>query len=165
MVYTTWWFGALFIALAINISGAAIVRLPWKRHQAGFVVVHSGLLCLILGFFLAGANRLDGQLYAPPGRAVDQLELPVDSVVASIPQAEGPELRASAQLDTVRQAGYPSFLRLLLCKAMPWWLAVPDPGIHVLPEPLQLLEEGAATVSTSTASSRCATARAPSRAT
>ncbi len=141
MVYTSWWFGALFIALAVNIAGAAIVRWPWNRHQTGFVVVHSGLLFLILGFFLAGATRLDGQLYAPPGHPVDQLELPLDSVVADIPQGEGPDRRASAQLDTVRLAGYPSLPRLLLCKAMPWWLSVPDPGIHALPAPIPLLTE------------------------
>src|SRR5436305_779149 len=51
MIYTSWWFAAIFVLLAINIFGAAAVRYPWKRRQHGFVVVHIGLLTLIAGFF------------------------------------------------------------------------------------------------------------------
>jgi len=46
MVYQAWWFTALFALLAACIAAAVLVRLPLKRAQWGFAVVHLGLLTL-----------------------------------------------------------------------------------------------------------------------
>jgi hypothetical protein len=140
MVYHSWWFAGLFLLLAGNIAGAALVRWPWQRHQAGFVVVHCGLLTLILGFFLAGNQRLDGQLIAPPGREVSDLELPRDSVSVALPGADT-ERRASAEFSAIDHAGYPSLARVLLGKLIPAWAPPEDPGVHVLTTPLPLLSQ------------------------
>ena len=51
-VYQSTEFALLLAVLAINILFAAIVRIPWKKHQTGFVVTHSGLLVLIAGSYV-----------------------------------------------------------------------------------------------------------------
>ncbi len=145
-VYGTWWFAGLFVLLAVNIAGAAAVRWPWRRHQTGFVVVHAGLLMLVLGFFLAGNDRLDGSLIAPPGQEVSAIELNDDTVSLAIPQTGGAEQRAVATFNAVRYAGYPSLPRVLLARALPWLVELPEPGIHVLAQPRTLLEEQGAGV-------------------
>ena len=48
-VYGAWWFTALNVLLAVNVLCAMIVRLPWRRRQTGFVLVHAGILVLLAG--------------------------------------------------------------------------------------------------------------------
>jgi hypothetical protein len=136
MIYRTRWFAGLFVLLALNIFGAAAVRWPWRRRQTGFVLVHAGLLTLIAGFFLAGNDRLDGQLAAPPGREVSQIELPRDSLSVAIG-----DQRAEAEFQPLTYAGYPAFARFLIGKLLPWWCPIGDPGIHRLAQPVTLLDE------------------------
>ncbi|MBA3710125.1 MAG: hypothetical protein H0W83_15045, partial [Planctomycetes bacterium] len=31
VIYQSWWFAGIFVALAVNIFGAAAVRYPWRR--------------------------------------------------------------------------------------------------------------------------------------
>ncbi|VTS06471.1 cytochrome c biogenesis protein ResB [Tuwongella immobilis] len=49
LVYRTWWFNLLMGVLFLNILFAALKKIPWKRHQTGFVITHIGLLLLIVG--------------------------------------------------------------------------------------------------------------------
>jgi len=160
MVYHSWWFAGLFLALAVNIAGAALVRWPWKRTQAGFVVVHAGLLTLILGFFQAGNDRLDGQLIAPPGREVSAIELPIDHVSVALPGPSG-ETRASADFHALDDAGYPSLAHLVIGTFISAWAAPIDPGIHVLDQPRVLLSEARDGIDLSL-TAVCDTARADS---
>ena len=48
-IYESWWFAALHGLLAFNVLCAALIRIPWKRHQIGFLVTHLGILVLMLG--------------------------------------------------------------------------------------------------------------------
>jgi hypothetical protein len=114
MIYQAWWFKLIFVALAVNIFGAAAVRFPWRRHQAGFVVVHVGLLTLMLGFALAG-GRLDGMLSVTQQTAASRIQLPHDylGVVAGAKQY-------SAHFQPLRWAGYPSFARYCLTPVWPY---------------------------------------------
>jgi hypothetical protein len=132
VIYQSWWFAAIFVALAVNIFGAAAVRYPWRRHQIGFVIVHAGLLLLILGFFLAGNDRLDGALEAYPGKPASVMELPQDQITVE------DTTRVAVRFQPLAFAGYPSFGRFLLAPLWP----VRDPGINRLSRPETLLSGG-----------------------
>ncbi len=62
MVYGTWWFGGVLFILGLNVLCAALSRYPWKRHQIGFLITHSGILILLLGSFLTQKFGVDGNL-------------------------------------------------------------------------------------------------------
>ena len=62
LVYRTWWFALLLALLAANVVGAALKKYPWKRHQAGFLVTHAGLLVLLLGGLLTALFGVEGQM-------------------------------------------------------------------------------------------------------
>ncbi len=49
LVYQSWWFYLLMAGLFLNIFFAAAKKWPWKKHQTGFVITHTGLLLLIIG--------------------------------------------------------------------------------------------------------------------
>ena len=121
-VYQAWWFDAFFALLALNILGAALVRLPWKRRHVGFVVVHAGLLTLIAGFVITGHDRLDGTLITERGKEVWQVQLPDDRIGVVTPDGRKHE----RIVDPQALAGYPSFARFVA------GLVAPNPslGIH-----------------------------------
>jgi hypothetical protein len=62
LVYRTWWFALLLALLAANVVGAALKKYPWKRHQTGFLITHSGLLVLLLGGLLTSLFGVEGQM-------------------------------------------------------------------------------------------------------
>nr|MBA2481077.1 hypothetical protein [Planctomycetota bacterium] len=129
VIYQSGWFAAIFVVLALNIFGAAAVRYPWRRHQIGFVLVHTGLLLLILGFFLAGNDRLDGALEAYPDKPAAVMALPQDQIIVE------DTTRVAVRFQPIAFAGYPSFARFLLSPLWP----IPGPGIHRLSRPATLL--------------------------
>src|SRR5688572_6293198 len=61
-VYHGPWFLVLLGLLGTNIFFAAAVRWPWKRHQTGFVVTHSGLLILLAGSMRTFLGGVEGQV-------------------------------------------------------------------------------------------------------
>jgi hypothetical protein len=63
LVYQTWWFVALLVLLGLNILCAALKKRPWKRHQAGFLVTHLGLLVLVGGGLIDSLLGSSGQLF------------------------------------------------------------------------------------------------------
>jgi hypothetical protein len=62
LVYRTWWFALLLALLAVNVLGAALKKYPWKRHQAGFLITHAGLLALVFGGLLTLLCGVEGQM-------------------------------------------------------------------------------------------------------
>ncbi|HAT11256.1 MAG TPA: hypothetical protein DCS97_11850 [Planctomycetes bacterium] len=109
MVYQAWWFTALFALLAACIAAAVLVRLPLKRAQWGFAVVHLGLLTLMGGFWMHGHHRLDGMLEASPGAESSRIELPSDALSVVEEQR-----RRVAEFQPIAEAGYPSLLGFML---------------------------------------------------
>jgi hypothetical protein len=62
LVYKAWWFVVLLLLLAVNICFAAVKKLPWKKHQAGFVITHVGLLTMLAGGVLHWTAGTDAQM-------------------------------------------------------------------------------------------------------
>jgi len=131
MVYHAWWFAALFALLAVCLVCAVVVRLPLRRHQYGFAVVHLGLLTLMGGFWASGNNRLDGMLEAPPEAESARIELPTDSMTVVEEQQ-----RRVAEFQPIRDAGYPSLLGFLIYDM---WHDLPA-QINVLATPRRVIE-------------------------
>ena len=61
-IYGTWWFAGLVFLLGANVLCAALIRFPWRRHQTGFVITHSGILVLLLGCLLSRMGGIDAQM-------------------------------------------------------------------------------------------------------
>lgn len=74
-VYQTWWFGALGVLLAVNVLAAMLVRLPWKRRQAGFVVVHLGILVLLAGCWWGSRGGVSARVAVFEGGSTDRAYL------------------------------------------------------------------------------------------
>ncbi len=62
LVYGAPWFFGLLFLLGTNVLCAALSRYPWKRHQTGFVITHTGILTILLGSFLTQRLGVDGNL-------------------------------------------------------------------------------------------------------
>ncbi|HVT30557.1 MAG TPA: hypothetical protein VHE81_21285, partial [Lacipirellulaceae bacterium] len=74
-VYHSSWFLCLLSLLAASVFSAAYVRFPWKRHQTGFVITHTGLLVLLAGSLLSYWRGIEGQIVLLDGKSTDQLTL------------------------------------------------------------------------------------------
>jgi hypothetical protein len=74
-VYHSAWFVGLLGLVGASVFCAAYVRLPWKRHQAGLVITHAGLLVLLGGSALTFWRGIDGQVVLSEGAKTDQLTL------------------------------------------------------------------------------------------
>ena len=61
-VYGTTWFAGLNAFLFLNVLSAMLIRFPWKRRQAGFVVVHAGILVLLAGCLLTRLGGIEAEL-------------------------------------------------------------------------------------------------------
>ena len=73
-VYHSSWFVGLLGLLGASVFCAAYVRFPWKRHQAGFVITHAGLLVLLSGSALTLCAESMARSYYWRGKT-DQLTL------------------------------------------------------------------------------------------
>jgi hypothetical protein len=135
-IYQAPWFDALFLLLAVNVLGAALVRWPWKRRHAGFVTVHAGLLMVIAGFWTSGHDRLDGMLRTEPGKEATEIFLRQDEIRFTW---NGRRPATPPIVDTLAYAGMPSFPRYLLAPLAP----LEPMGIHRLARPLVLADDGA----------------------
>src|SRR5262249_55716161 len=62
LVYRTWWFDSLLLALGVNIFFAAAKKWRWKKHQTGFLITHVGLLCLVGGGLVSSIGGVDSLL-------------------------------------------------------------------------------------------------------
>ncbi len=74
-VYHSSWFVGLLGLLGASVFCAAYVRFPWKRHQAGFVITHAGLLVLLSGSAITSWHGIEGQIVLMEGEKTDQFTL------------------------------------------------------------------------------------------
>ena len=80
-VYKATWFAVLLAFLAINILCAALIRFPWKKRQAGFLITHAGLLILIAGSYLGFRTSDEGMMAMLEGESRAQVQRRQDSVI------------------------------------------------------------------------------------
>ncbi len=85
-VYNARWFVALLALLALNILGAALIRLPWKKRHVGFLTAHVGVLVLLSGAFLTFSRGIEGQLPFTEGDTADKIVIRDRSVLTAVLQ-------------------------------------------------------------------------------
>lgn len=92
--YRTWWFSLMLGVLAANILLSMLKRYPWKRHHAGFVIAHLGILSLLAGSLVSLRYGLDSHMALYDGDTTDRVErvdkavqvvLPGHAVHATLP--------------------------------------------------------------------------------
>ena len=78
-VYSTWWFSLFLLMLGTNVFCSALSRYPWKKHQTGFVITHSGILLILLGSLVTQQWGNDGQIALAEGESghIFQEEKPI----------------------------------------------------------------------------------------
>ncbi len=59
----------LNVLLAVNVLCALVIRLPWRRRQAGFVLTHVGILVLLAGCLATRQWGIEAQLSVYEGHA------------------------------------------------------------------------------------------------
>lgn len=69
LVYGSAWFAGFLFLLGVNVFCAAAVRYPWKFHQVGFLVTHSGILVILAGSFVTMLWGVDGQMALTEGQS------------------------------------------------------------------------------------------------
>ena len=74
-VYQTLWFHLILVFLGINIFCSAAQRYPWKRHQMGFIVAHTGILTVLFGSLLTMQFGVDGSLPLGTGETSNILSI------------------------------------------------------------------------------------------
>jgi hypothetical protein len=90
-VYQAPWFDVWMIVLGVNLAAAAFSRYPWKKHHAGFVITHAGIITLLVGALVGRIWGIEGTMTlfvgdGPSNRLVmDQQEVRVQ---------EGPQTTA-----------------------------------------------------------------------
>jgi hypothetical protein len=67
LVYGSWWFSLFLFMLGVNVTCAAAVRYPWKKHQFGFVVTHLGIIVILVGSFITRLGGLEGSMALAQG--------------------------------------------------------------------------------------------------
>lgn len=68
-VYRSIWMQLLLWVFMLNLSAAALSRLPWRRHHIGFLVTHLGIIILLLGSWVTQRAGVDGNLVLAPGES------------------------------------------------------------------------------------------------
>jgi len=76
VLYDTWWFRLVLVFLFTNIALAVVVRLPLKRIQYGFAVVHLGLMTLMVGALITQLTGIDGSMELSEGQSSLAIRLP-----------------------------------------------------------------------------------------
>ena len=74
-IYHSWWFVLLISLLGINVFASLLARFPWRRHQAGFVMTHVGLLVLIIGAAQSLVGGIEGRVSLTEGDMSDRIWL------------------------------------------------------------------------------------------
>jgi len=80
-VYSSPWFVAILALLGANILCAALIRLPWRTHQIGFVITHAGLLVLLVGAIQTFMFGVEGQVMLQEGAQTDTLTVTSRSLI------------------------------------------------------------------------------------
>jgi len=82
--YRTGWFTFVIALLGVNILVSMLKRYPWRRHQAGFVLAHTGIVLLLVGSLVSLHAGMDGSVALFEGEHADHVTLGDKAVTASV---------------------------------------------------------------------------------
>jgi ResB-like family len=75
VVYGHLWFDIFLLLIVLNLLAAVLNRLPLKRHQFSFVVVHASIILLMVGAWISRTFGFEGQLPVAEGQSSAELLL------------------------------------------------------------------------------------------
>jgi hypothetical protein len=75
LIYRSWWFTALLALLGVNIAAVMVDRWPWKKHHAGFLLAHVGILLILGGSLYSLHSGLDSNMALYEGETSDRVSL------------------------------------------------------------------------------------------
>jgi hypothetical protein len=88
-VYQSLWLKGLLALLAINVMASALIRYPWSRHQAGFVITHIGIEVLLAGSLIGSRSGYEAQVHLAPGQSASAAQVETDRLLVAMPSADG----------------------------------------------------------------------------
>jgi hypothetical protein len=115
--YRSGWFEALLYLVGVNVIAAVLLRYPFSRKQAGFVVTHLAIVLTLVGALITEQFGVDGQVGIAEGQRVEQFNVPSQDALTIT--NSGNQSRASIALDSAafrgrRPAEHPSSATLAL---------------------------------------------------
>jgi hypothetical protein len=84
-IYQTRGFALLLGLLGVNIFSVMVSRWPWKRHHAGFLIAHVGILTLLAGSLVSLHGGLDSNMALYEGESSDRVMLLEKALHVSLP--------------------------------------------------------------------------------
>jgi hypothetical protein len=72
IIYHSTWFLGLLVLLSASLIAGMYVRWPWRRHLAGYILIHSGLLIASAGSLLNSWFGTEGSIVLNEGESTDQ---------------------------------------------------------------------------------------------
>lgn len=129
-IYDTAWFLGLNAALAANVVLSILIRFPWRRRHAGFLLTHVGILVLLAGCLLSWFRGVSAQLPVFEGHTAHQAYLgdyhfeletaPNDSAEAAA-KASADASKAAAPASASKLAGAAETVRIpFVSGPLPW---------------------------------------------
>ncbi|MDP6669582.1 MAG: cytochrome c biogenesis protein ResB [Candidatus Krumholzibacteria bacterium] len=73
MVYDALWFEILLAALTINLVALLLLRMPYRRRQTGFVMVHIAVILILLSAGITRFFGYEGNMPIREGQSTDYL--------------------------------------------------------------------------------------------
>lgn len=67
------WFASALVLLAVNLAAAVLKKMPLKRRQWSFLVVHAALISLLLGLWISHHYGFKGQLIVKEGQGTSDM--------------------------------------------------------------------------------------------
>ncbi|MGC9330018.1 MAG: cytochrome c biogenesis protein ResB, partial [Candidatus Hinthialibacter sp.] len=86
LIYKAAWFDFLLFLLGLNVFCAAMIRFPWKKHQAGFVITHLGIIIILIGSLITRHFGVEGQLVLQEGQTSDSILINESVFTVSAPR-------------------------------------------------------------------------------
>ena len=73
LVYDSPWFAFFLLVLGINVACSALIRYPWKKSQAAFLITHAGILVILAGSLVSFTSGVEGTMTLTQGETSDRV--------------------------------------------------------------------------------------------
>lgn len=75
LVYHSFYMYGVVILLCATLIAVMIDRLPWKKHHAGFILAHVGIIIIIIGSYMTYKFGIDGSMTLDIGKSSNVVDL------------------------------------------------------------------------------------------